>query len=90
MLAPIVPSDKFERDVANLRGDYPQIDDVVSAARWALIRAPHLGQQVKENRYIFLTSPFEFTTPVFRILYKFSETNQGTIVLLAIGSSTQD
>ena len=92
MLAPIVTTEQFDKDAASLKPHYPRIDDVVSGVCWGLIHEPYAGEPVPghDNRYIYLTSPVEYVTPIFRVLYKFSDSNPRTIVLLAIGSTTDD
>lgn len=92
MLAPLITTNRFDRDLERLRPHYPRIDNVMTGVFWGLSKDKYAGKSIpgRENRYIYLTSPVDFVVPIFRVIYKFSESNPNQIVLLAIGSSASN
>ncbi len=91
MLEPVHPTDLFERDVKELRKVYPRINEVRRALMWELARNSEAGEELRKRPgyWILLTYPIG-SMPPFRVLYKFSQDNPDTVMLLRIAPSTTE
>jgi len=93
MLEYVRPTRAFERDIRNLKDDYPRIDEVYAAASRELARDPSVGTPYPHpkigNAYLFLTTPIGYM-PVFRILYRITDDPRPVVVLLRIGRSSRE
>lgn len=86
----IIEEHSFSTAYDELLNEYPRLADVKIALDWLLARDPLLGQNIKDNFYIYKTSPAG-PTPSFRVVYKYDTSdNPERISLISISPIEQE